>query len=439
MVSMVVIILMVFVIFAVAGCAAKGPLTEQEKADEIFSRAVELQGIESHEQAADEFKKFVGKYPNSNDADNAQLGIGDSYRLQGKYEAAIEAYSLVDSNGDVGDVAQLRTGDSYMALGNREEAYNTYQKLVHKYPYLNNEVSKAADERIGALERIKKNTEIIKNGSESQRDNAQYDIGEVYFSVFQDYDSAAREFKKVEDNFPNSELVDDAVWMIGECHWVIAEKSPIAMRGAHLELEAFVRLQHIVDIYPQLNELERFDTDGYPHWPAGKRGDRYELYFAEVRRLLNKFPELKLKKYRDFLPEPYQQALEIWNDLIYKYQNSNAAAQAPQRIAKKLSELGRFHYNISMEDFASIILKKSLEYWPTAEANLLLAYYYADVRVYTRWTSYRTRSFEHLAAAEKLADPHSSLATEIKQAKIWLNYRLRIEALENWTLKARSR
>lgn len=59
------------------------------------------------------------------------------------------------------------------------------------------------------------------------------------------------------------------------------------------EQEAFIRVQLVADRYPQLAELNRYETDGYPHAPAGKRGDRYELYNAETCPLLNRYPDLK--------------------------------------------------------------------------------------------------------------------------------------------------
>jgi hypothetical protein len=89
------------------------------------------------------------------------------------------------------------------------------------------------------------------------------------------------------------------------------------------------------------------------------------------------------------------------------------------------------HLGGSLTDFSAVLFKKSLELAPTAEAHIALARYYADISIYTRWTYYNTRVFEHLKAAKSLVPPESDFAFEIKALETWMNYRRRIEALES--------
>jgi tol-pal system protein YbgF len=419
------------VVIFISGCLPKAPISTQEAADMLYLKATNLQDSEEYDKATDEFEAFVGRYPNSNNADNAQLEIGNNYRIQEKYNDAISAYEMLLEKypqNDVTDKALLGIGDSYLDLGERAKAIDTYQKLVDKYPYLNNEVAAEAQNRIDTLKEIEKCEEVIESGDNEIQDNAQYQIGNIYFSIFNDYDKAIREFNKVVKNYPQSELADDAMWMVGECYWAKAAYAP--PRGETDEQQAFARVQYITDRYPQLAELDRYDTDGYPHWPAGKRGDRYEMYFAEVRRLLTKYPDLKSRSFQDFIPENYKIALDIWHSLILTYPNTDAASNAPKKISEKITELGKLYYANSMPHFASILLKESLQIWPSPEAHIYLAYYYADVHEYTGWTYYQARIFSHIKEAEKLVPPNSDLALDLKNLKSWMKYRTRLESLE---------
>ncbi|MCZ6680658.1 MAG: tetratricopeptide repeat protein [Candidatus Poribacteria bacterium] len=394
----------------------------------LYLKATSLQSDAEYDDAAAEFKQFVAKYPKSDDVDNAQLQIGNSYRQQGDYGAAVDAYRLVAGDGDAIDEATFAIGDAYLMLGRQTDALASYHTLIEKYPYLNNDFARAAQDRIDALIQLDTLRTDLKTVPPTQQDNAQYQIANLYFNIGY-YDIASREFEKGYIDYPESELVDDAMWMRGECYWRKARQAPV-MPLQTPEQEAFIRVQRIADRYPQFAELDRYDTDGYPHAPAGRRGDRYELYYAEMRRLLHRYPDLRKWRLEDFLFSDDATAFEIWFDLIHKYPDTNMNSAAPRRIAARLVELGNIYRNLSMDDFASLLFKKSLEAFPTPGAHVGLAYYYADVRGEVRWTYYRTRIFQHLQEAASMVTPDSEQAMEINRLKTWMNYRLRIESLE---------
>ncbi|MFQ6041689.1 MAG: outer membrane protein assembly factor BamD, partial [Candidatus Poribacteria bacterium] len=247
----------------ISGCLPKAPVSQQEAADLLYLKAANLQESEEYDKATDEFAAFVGRYPKSNNADNAQLEIGNNYRIQGDYNKSISAYEMLLEKypqSDVVDSALLGIGDSYLDLGERSKAIETYQKLIDKYPYLNNEVAEEAQNRLDTIGEIKRYEKVIESGDKDIQDNAQYQLGNIYFSVFNDYDKAIEEFSKVVENYPQSELADDAMWMKGECYWAKAAYAPPS--GETQEQQAFIRVQYITDRYPQLSELDRYDTDG---------------------------------------------------------------------------------------------------------------------------------------------------------------------------------
>ena len=435
------------------GCLPKAPIGEQEKADMLYTKAATLQEDEEYARAMEEFKAYVAKYPKSDDADNAQLEVGNGYRIQSELAAdpeekeklldqAILAYkAAVGSGGDIVDLALIKIGDAYFAKGERKEAIVTYKNLVDKYPYLSVLEASEAANRLEAIELLEDAEEDLKTLNKEVADNAQFRIANLYFNVFGDYDKAIKEFEKVLTDYPDSELADNAMWMIGECYWEKGGMNlpPKIAPKKSQQQEAFARLHHITDRYPQFSEMDRYEADKRPPWPAGQRGDRYEMYFAEVRRLLSRYPQLKDWRFEDFIPSDYAQALNTWNNLVLKYPNTDAAAVAPENIAQKLAELGKIYYNIGMADFASVLFKEALITYPNPATHIYMAYYYADVCAYTKWTYYRTRAFLHLKEAEKLVKPNSDLALDLKKLKTWLNYRLRVESLEAqyYNLKAK--
>jgi len=140
----------IFVIILISifwiGCLPKAPISEQEKADMLYAKAETLQEDEEYTQAMKEFKAYTAKYPKSDDADNAQLEVGNGYRMQSELtidpakkekllDQAILAYQVaVDSGGDTVDLAILKIGDCYFAKGERDEAIDTIRDLLINTP-----------------------------------------------------------------------------------------------------------------------------------------------------------------------------------------------------------------------------------------------------------------------------------------------------------------
>ena len=68
-----------------AGCLLKAPISEQEAAETLYLKVTNLQNDDGYHEAATEFKQYVAKCPTSDDVGNAQLQIGNSYRIQLSY------------------------------------------------------------------------------------------------------------------------------------------------------------------------------------------------------------------------------------------------------------------------------------------------------------------------------------------------------------------
>lgn len=421
---------LILILLALVGCAGtNAPMTPQQEYDE----AILLHDAEAYEEANAQFEEYVRKYPESNNADNAKLQIANGHSQQGKYAEAIAVYEeiLVSyPEGDAADQASLAIGDSYFAQGETNAAIEAYEKLLLKYPRFSTQIAVSAQNRMNAAEDIEEDMRIISQGADAEKDNAQYDIANIYFTVFGDYHRAKEEFQKVVDQWPRSELADEALWNIGECHWKIAAQW-LPSKSFSNEHDAYMRLIKVYDRYPQLAGLGMFRLGGV-HWPAGKRGDSYELSYAQVRRIVNKYPGIKEKRTSDFFSADYGKAFRAWDDVIQIYSHTNMAAAAPDRIARAFIDLGNLYYNMGLKHFAYILFRESLMARLTPEGHLGMARYYANMTSTSGLPWAYRRAFFHIKKAEELTSPDSSMANEVSWAKEWMNYKMRIESLEDW-------
>ncbi|MBD3182167.1 tetratricopeptide repeat protein [Candidatus Poribacteria bacterium] len=426
---------LIILITLITACA--GPrvnMTPQQEAEMIFAEANRLQDADLYNEASAQLQEFLAKYPESNNADNAKLKIADGHYYQGQYDLAIEVYNEIIKqfpNGDSADWAMLGIGDSYFAMNKNHKAIEAYEKIIDKYPRFNKEVTLDAQERINAVSDIEENIRIIRDGDSGSniKDNAQYDIANIFFTVFNDNKRAIEEFQVVLDRWPKSELADDAMWKIGESYWAIARKK-LPSRVFSDEKKAYIELIEIFDRYPQLAKLEMFHLD--VHWPAGKRGDSYELAYAQTRRIVNKYPDIKKKQTYDFLPENYKKAFKTWQDVIFAYSYSDTAAYAREKIALAYVDLGNLYYNMGMKHFGSLLYRESVTAKTTPEGHLGMARYYANITSTSGLPWAYRRAFFHIKKAEELTPPDSPTANEVAWAKEWMNYKMRIESLENW-------
>jgi TolA-binding protein len=408
-------------------------MTPQQEADLLYAEASQLHDADFYDEANIQFEEYVRKFPESNNADNAKLKIANGYLQQGKYEEAITAYQEIVDNyaqGDSVDRAMLKIGDAYFAQGKNDEAILSYEKVLLKYPRFSTQIAFHAQDRMNAVGDIEENMRIIQEGPEDERDNAQYDIANIHFTVFGDYERAIQEFQKVVDMYPKSEIADNALWMIGNCYWNIASRQ-LPSRKVTDERHAFTQLMEIYDKYPQLSGIDMFKMDA--HWPAGKRGDSYELAFAQVRRIVNKYPKIKERTTVDFLPEGYRKAFVAWQDVIYTYSHTDTASDAPAQIAHSLVNLGNLYYNMGMKHFGCLLYRESVMAYPTPDGHLGMARYYANITSTSGLPWAYRRAFYHIKEAEKMTPPDSPMANEVAWAKEWMNYKMRIESLEGWS------
>ncbi len=83
------------------------------------------------------FESFIRAYPNSPQADDAQLYIGNSLFNDGKFQEAVQAYQKVISDypkGDTVPIAYYKIGQAYENLQQTDQARKAYETVIKNYP-----------------------------------------------------------------------------------------------------------------------------------------------------------------------------------------------------------------------------------------------------------------------------------------------------------------
>ncbi|MGE3840855.1 MAG: tetratricopeptide repeat protein [Vicinamibacterales bacterium] len=83
------------------------------------------------------FEQYLKAFPRSEQADDAQFYIGETYSLDGKFDQAVEAYDKVVTNYPTGDAlpgAYYKRGLALARLGQTDRARESWQTVVQQFP-----------------------------------------------------------------------------------------------------------------------------------------------------------------------------------------------------------------------------------------------------------------------------------------------------------------
>ena len=104
---------------------------------EMYSKAKQAFDAGNLEAARDGFQEMLKRYPQSNNADNAQFWIGEIYYQEKWFEKAIVEYQKVIENYPKGNKvksALLKQGYSFLNIGDKSNARIILKELIKKYP-----------------------------------------------------------------------------------------------------------------------------------------------------------------------------------------------------------------------------------------------------------------------------------------------------------------
>jgi tol-pal system protein YbgF len=112
---------------------AASPEGEKAAYDQAFQSLKDLK----YAAAAEQFLNFVGQYPNSEYADNAQYWLGESYYVTRNYDIALEAFQgLLSNYPDSPKIADglLKIGYTHYELKQWDQARAALVQVQEQYP-----------------------------------------------------------------------------------------------------------------------------------------------------------------------------------------------------------------------------------------------------------------------------------------------------------------
>ena len=124
----------------------KAPGTARNSEKSIYDKARQAYDNGELDQARQHFQRLIQKHPKSDNADNAQFWIGESYYREKWYERAILEYQTVIEKYPKGNkvpAAMLKQGLALLQIREKSSARLILQELVKKYP-------KASESKVAA-------------------------------------------------------------------------------------------------------------------------------------------------------------------------------------------------------------------------------------------------------------------------------------------------
>lgn len=138
-----------------AASAPATPPSAQEQRE--YDAAFQLLRQSAYDRAIKAFREFLGKYPRSELADNAQYWIGEAQYVVRNFKAALEEFERVvrDYPGsDKAPDAQLKIGYCHLEMGETAKAHEALRQLSTRYP--NSRAAKVGDKRLAEMKKDKK-------------------------------------------------------------------------------------------------------------------------------------------------------------------------------------------------------------------------------------------------------------------------------------------
>jgi outer membrane protein assembly factor BamD len=289
--------------------AGRGPVPQFADDKAAFEAAEQLYAARDYEGAIHAYKRFMKNFPASSLAPKAQLQLADLQLLQGRWNAAFEAYQTLISRYPntpefEGAVArQVLIANSFLDL-------SRVRVLGYSVPVPG----------ITGAERAQKMYEaILKNAPYSiYAPITQFNLG-LAFERQKAIKQARDAYQLVLDKYPNSDVCDDALYQIAYIYM------RLGLTSSSQDLSALVLSKETFEDFL----LQYPNSEKAPQ----ARDNLAEIGRAEADNLID------IAKYYDW-SKNYKAAIIYYNDVVRKQPKSADAELAKTRIEELRSQFG---------------------------------------------------------------------------------------------------
>ncbi len=130
----------------------EGPAAKAPSEEALYNKAKQAFDQGNMAAARKGFEELVHYYPTSQNADNAQFWIGETFFREKLYEKSILEYQKVIEKYPKGNkvpAALLKQGYAFQSLGDKVNSRLIFEELVRKHP--NTSEAKAASDKLKEL------------------------------------------------------------------------------------------------------------------------------------------------------------------------------------------------------------------------------------------------------------------------------------------------
>jgi len=324
-------------LFAESGSKLNDPYSYFQFGQTLFKAGEPLEAIVR-------FKKLQTEFPSSKYADDSQYLIGWIYFQQGKFEDAIDAYREIFDRypqSNLKPLALYSIGDAYFNLGKYDEAIAFYAKLIDDFPN-----SSTVFDAVTGIQYcyVAKNQpenavqfldEFISNNPSSKFvDRVMMKKAELYYSN-ENYALAKQSYQDVINEFPNGKVTGEAYYWLGKSASMLGEKE-VAEENFKKVIQKYLKTDMGV---AAVLELGKIYSENKEYDKAIKLYDEASAKIPQSPRI----PELLFMKATALVDKgEYAKAYEIFNQIIYYYDDTIFAAKA--KIEMGIMELARGGY-----------------------------------------------------------------------------------------------
>ena len=216
---------------------------EGAKADittEQFEYAMQLYGEKQYDEALEQFKDLLKRYPGSPHAPEAQYRMGLVYEERGDYFKAEQAYTTL--------ITKYAQSERFEEVLERQFKIGNLFLSGRKAKLMGMEILPSLPKAIDVFESIVENAPYSQYGDESQ-----FRLGVAYKRSGK-FPQAMEAFQKVIDNYPQSALVTEARYQLAETSF---SRSNVAARDERALDSAEKHVDQFLERYPDTSVTEK--------------------------------------------------------------------------------------------------------------------------------------------------------------------------------------